>query len=317
MKKNEKAVITVAIIAAFVAGYALGSFLLWPNYNADDTQGSIGKVRKAGQSTESNNKDLDLKLQNDSTYRQEVAYVQSIINIRALQINAAAKAAVEATQDMTEFSEEKQQMKQLEEVSNNAIAAIDKSMDTLEATLKGNSDGSFENTYRNAINAYLTISAQTGFGDAYLMKVEQFLKDKKKDDFQKLALSHDLWLTSNTLQAQLSEDKLKAAAYQKMKDILSLSEKAQALQVGLLQQADRINNLLIKMGQINQLLLLGSNAHTMMATRPNTMIASNANALMRMNALFSITAITNLQNSLGTNNNLFMNLNQLQLVGFI
>lgn len=317
MKKNEKVVITVAIIAAFVAGYALGSFLLWPNYNADDTQGSIGKVRKAGQSTESNNKDLDLKLQNDSTYRQEVAYVQSIINIRALQINAAAKAAVEATQDMTEFSEEKQQMKQLEEVSNNAIAAIDKSMDTLEATLKGNSDGSFENTYRNAINAYLTISAQTGFGDAYLMKVEQFLKDKKKDDFQKLALSHDLWLTSNTLQAQLSEDKLKAAAYQKMKDILSLSEKAQALQVGLLQQADRINNLLIKMGQINQLLLLGSNAHTMMVSNANTMIASKASTLMRMNALFSITAITNLQNSLGTNNNLFMNLNQLQLVGFI
>lgn len=205
--KKTKVVRAIAIIAVLVVGYFAGAIIGWPIIDIDSTSGDIGKVRRNQQDVAVNlNTDFDKQLISDSVFLQETEFIQCYILSRSAEFVAISKQSMEAMQNIPDFSEVNALMQQINQLGLNAENASLKAVAALDGVVKGEGDGSFEQLSKNAIIAFLMLDNTASQSKNYVKAVDEFLKDKKVDDYVDLAFSRDLWVNFNFVSASVNQD---------------------------------------------------------------------------------------------------------------
>jgi len=209
---NTKSKTTILVIVALVIGFFAGVFIGVPIISNSAGLGDVSKVNLFRKSTDSTFVSaFEQKLKNDTVaFNNESAFVQ-LLSSRMFDFANLVEYTVIAAGDNKQLSEEVNALKNVKELSENALQAAKVAFASLEYLSTGEKTElatGYEQASKNLFVAYLLIDRQVQLGKQFVAAADKYLKGKSAEDVPDLAFVRDLWVNYCGESAWLNGDKL-------------------------------------------------------------------------------------------------------------
>ena len=105
MKKNNKLMMALAIVATFIVGFLAGLFIEYPKVNQDEISGTIGKVNNY-RNTKATEADIELQndLKNDKDMQQSITNYMTFYYSQSMEFGKTVAYVLEQAKEVAKFS---------------------------------------------------------------------------------------------------------------------------------------------------------------------------------------------------------------------
>jgi len=193
---NTKVKTTAVIIGALAIGYFIGAFFGLPETSSNLASGNVAKVSKYHKATVSPKiSAFQEKLQNDPEALESASITMAVLSSRMEDFSLLVDKSISVAGDMSEFSEEVDDLRTVKELSDNAVQAGRIASASLESLVSGeNSEIStdYEQASNNLTVAYLMVERQVKLGKNFYISLDNYLL-KNTSGNPELIEIRDLW----------------------------------------------------------------------------------------------------------------------------
>lgn len=218
MSTKSKTSALFLLIGAFVIGFCAGAFIGLPGTGDNLASGDVSKVNSFRKSTASSTTStLEQKLKSDTlAFNNESATVE-LISTRMSEFANLVDCAIKAAGDKEELSEEVNALKNVRELSENALQTAKVASASLESLSTGEKNDlamDYDQASKNLLMAFLLVDRQVQLGKQFVVAVDKYLEGKSADDAPELVRVRDLWANYCGESAWLNGDKQEVAYWE-------------------------------------------------------------------------------------------------------